>query len=198
MTDFKKFFARGGLLDSFLEGGDLNLAQYVDMSRSPWVWRAFDTQEQIPGKKLKALEAGRRITDNFFPQGGAPEARFRLTLSRLDAGLSGVLFDYHGTTALIRENDAAVILEWPPTSTKPLQVEIYRQADDPAPLKIVERGDWALFRLFDRGRVRKRSADRFEISLSMSGATVVFDVRADSVFNPLNAKPQGFSCPGDL
>lgn len=176
----------------------MNLAQYVDMSRSPWTWRALDSRGRISSQTLRALENGRRITQHYFPQGGTPEARFRVQLLRTEPELSGVVFDYHGATALMHKGSAAVILEWPPKSTKPLQLELYRRADDPAPLKLVERGDWALIRLFDRGLLRKRQSDLFELSVSAGGATAVFEVRADSVFNPLNANPEGFFCPRNL
>lgn len=198
IADFTKFFAAGGLLDSFLASGDMNLAQYVDMSRSPWVWRAFDTREQISAKTLKALESGHKIAENYFPKGASPDVRFGLRLVRLDPGLSAVVFDFHGETNLMRQDDPAVTVEWPPKSNKPLQVELYRRADDPKPVTVVHRGDWALFRLFDQARIRKRAADRFEIRLSSQGASAVFEISAESVFNPLNANPQAFVCPDNL
>lgn len=198
LADFKQFFARGGLLDHFLETDDINLSQYVDMSRSPWSWRAFDSKEHISRRSLQMLEAGRSITQNFFPQGAIPSAGFRVRLKATGGDLAGVVLDYHGTTALLREGDTAVILNWPPASPKPLRLEFYRQKEDPNPLKIVENGDWALFRLFDRGRVTRETADRYQVQLSFENFTAVLEVRADSVFNPLNATPERFACPSDL
>jgi len=58
-------------------------------------------------------------------------------------------------------------------------------------------GSWALFRLIDRGNPQSGSQpERMQITYVLDGSRVVFELRAQSVYNPFKLQAlEEFRCP---
>jgi type VI secretion system protein ImpL len=104
LADFGRLFGYGGVFDMFFKS---ELANLVDTTRNPWVWRTDASGAAVGGSlsMLRQFESAERIRTMFFRPGSQdPEVRFSLSAVDLDAGsvrftleLDGQLFDYrHG------------------------------------------------------------------------------------------------------
>ena len=197
LDDFAKLFAPGGLLDGFF---NTQLRPYVDMSARTWKPQAVDgVPAPVSVEDLAQFQRAAVIRDLFFAAGGTtPTVRFDMTPVTLDPGARQVTLDLDGTTVSYAQG--------PPRSTQitwpgPTRMQNVRLVFDPPPAGgtgvIAETGPWAMFRLFDHGKLQQvGAAERFTLTLQMGERQGVFEIRAGSVLNPLApGMLQDFRCP---
>jgi type VI secretion system protein ImpL len=197
LDDFAKLFAPGGLLDGFF---NTQLRPYVDMSAKTWKPQPVDgVPAPVSPEDLAQFQRAAVIRDLFFASGGtAPTVRFDITPITLDSAARQVTLDLDGT--------AVTYAQGPPRSTQitwpgPNRMQNVRLVFDPPPAGgtgvLSASGPWAMFRLFDNGKLQQEgSAERFTLSFQLGERKVVYEIRAGSVLNPLAPGIlQDFRCP---
>ncbi|MBL8473015.1 MAG: type VI secretion system membrane subunit TssM [Rhodocyclaceae bacterium] len=185
--DFGKVFAPGGDLDETFQK---SIAAFVDTSGRNWKPRGEAGAAAVSAATIAQFQNASVIRDTFFRGGGrTPAVSADLLLLSSDAGTVSV--DYDGQSNKLAPGQA-VRLSWPAQKPAP-QVRLYASAPTAA---IGADGNWALFRLIDKGAREGGGADRLRLAYQLDGKRVVFELRASSVYNPFNlAQLKHFQCP---
>jgi type VI secretion system protein ImpL len=198
--DFARLFAAGGLLDEFFQK---HLAQHVDTGARPWRFRRQgDASMGDASAALAQFQRADEIRRVFFAGGAkTPAFRFELRPAEMDPGILQFSLDVDGQ--VLRYAHGPVVpmnVAWPGTrGSGQIRIQL-----SPAPASgasgLVFDGPWALFRMFDRGRIeRGPQPERFRVSFDFDGRRVALDVNAGSVQNPFGLRElQAFQCPTRL
>ena len=139
------------------------------------------------------------IGELFFAGGAAqPTVRFDITPQTLDAGAKQVSIDLDGLVISYAQGpQRATSVTWP----GPNRMNSARLVFDPPPASgppvLSATGPWALFRLFDQGRLAQAgSSDRYTLSFRLGDREASFEIRAGSVLNPFApGMLRDFRCP---
>jgi type VI secretion system protein ImpL len=197
LDDFAKLFAPGGLIDGFF---NTQLRPFVDTSGTVWQPQPVEgVPAPISGADLAQFQRAAVIRDMFFGTGGTTLAvRFDLTPVSLDSGAKEVTLDLGGTTVTYANGPPrATQVTWPGMSGSGSARLVF----DPVPAgstgALQALGPWALFRLFDQGRlVQAGSVDRYTLTFHLGDRQAVFEIRAGSVLNPFASNVlRDFRCP---
>lgn len=194
LADFGRFFGPDGIIDRFINQGDHRFTTFVDMSKTPWEWRAFDNNPGIPREKLAELQFATEVRQAFFPGGNQnPSVSFRLKPDAIDPRLDRVMLELDGqAVSFTATTSASVPLQWPGPSPGHASMQLFTGSG--APLNLEEIGPWAWFRLLDRARLRPLASDVFELAFQPGGYTVRLELQASSVFNPFGLELESFRC----
>jgi len=140
------------------------------------------------------------IRDLFFASGGnTPSVRFDITAITLDTGANQVTLDLGGTPITYAHGPSrATQVSWPGQTG----MSSVRLVFDPLPTvgtRVFQAsGPWALFRLFEQGRLQQSdSAEQYTLTFqSGDGHQASFEIRAGSVQNPFTpGLLRNFQCP---
>ncbi len=183
-TTFRAVFAPGGVLDGFI---NLQLKPYLDTSGRTWRPQTAGTSPAPFGAADAAqFQRAASIQAAFFPAlhfelaPAATETR-AATLTLGDAAVQAG-----------RNANRAVEVTWPPAGAGGATLAM----DPQAPL--AESGDWAMFRLFARGRLLATSKpDRMALSFPVPGGPpLAFEIRLGGQANPFTpGLLADFRCP---
>ena len=184
LADFGRFFAPGGKLDTFF---DSHLKNLVDTTTSPWSWRSVSGTDFTGGQEsLRQLERAERIRAAFFPNGGStPAVELAITPTDLDGASIKFTLTIDGQMLEYAHNQARPAkFNWPsPQGAGYARLEFLDL--DGQTTALTSSGDWAWFRLLDRARRRVRGDGTVQATFSKGGHYARVDIRANSVFNPL-------------
>jgi len=193
LFDFARLFGPGGLIDGFTND---HLAQYIDTTVRPWRWRA---DFGLTDDRLVPFEKARSIRDGLFPGGAGPVIAFTLEPKDLSPNAARVTLNVDGQV-LAYFNAAArpTPMTWPGPDGTNLVSLSFTPVDGSAEVITSEIGAWAFLRLVRNNRLSPTGLpELYKLTLSRGGYAAQFDLRANSVENPLDLKLFGaFSCPG--
>lgn len=193
--DFSRMFSAGGLMDDFF---NRNLAAMVDISKSPWQFRATSAGAPSASVSLTAFQHAATIRDVFFR--GGPQAQISLdvkpleidpNLSSINLDIDGQVIKYSGGQALSQR------IVWPgPRGSNHVRMQLSPQESNASTL--VTEGPWAIYRFFDRAQLQPGgSPEKLKAVFNLDGRRVVLAVSAGSVQNPLRLREMAaFTCPG--
>ncbi|MFO3721677.1 type VI secretion system membrane subunit TssM [Pseudomonas sp. HLMP] len=201
LEDFGQFFGVGGVMDNYFQK---YLQPYVNTATSPWSWQPGAAQKLgISSNVLHTFQRAAAIRDAFFRSGGGlrPGVRFELKPVAMDASITQFLLDLDGQQVSYDHGPSRpVALQWP----NPNSIGVVRLSISP-PLAngrsgMTLEGPWAWFRLLDQSDlVAGGSPERFNLRLRVDGASVSYELRASSAFNPFRSRVlSGFSLPERL
>jgi type VI secretion system protein ImpL len=197
LDDFAKLFAPGGLMDAFFSQ---QLRAFVDQSPAGWKLQPVGGVEPpISAADLAQFQRAATIRDLFFSAGGAtPSVRFEITPVSSDPGTKQVTLDLNGIAIVDVHGPArATQVVWP----GPQGMGTVRLVFDPPPSSgppvIQTTGPWALFRMFNQGKLEQQAgAEIYQLSFHFGDRQAVFQIRAGSVNNPFSPGVlQSFACP---
>jgi type VI secretion system protein ImpL len=197
LNDFAKLFSPGGLLDGFF---NTQLQPYVDTSSANWTPRSVSgVPAPIAPADLSQFQRAAVIRDLFFGAGGnTPAVRFDITPLDLDSEAKQVTLALGETTVTYAHGpQRATQVTWP----GPTGMSTARLVFEPASAGtgvLQATGPWALFRLFEQGRLQQRpgSTDLYSLTLPTGGHQATFEIRAGSVQNPFApGLLRNFQCP---
>jgi type VI secretion system protein ImpL len=157
LTDFGLVFGYDGLFDRFFTE---HLEKQVDTTGAVWMWRPGAVQ--LPQRLLDQFQQARRIRDMFFPPGAkAPDVRFFVTFSNLDANAQRAILQIDGQN--FDDKNLKQQAVWPgPTQGHATYTFESRYFDPATPYG----GPWAWFRLIDVSRIGTIDAQqRFVLNL---------------------------------
>jgi type VI secretion system protein ImpL len=172
-----------------------NLAQMVDISKSPWQFRAAGNGTPAASASLTSFQHAATIRDVYFRSGGQAQISLDIKPLELDPGLSQVQLDIDGQVIKFSGGQAmSQRVTWPGPRGSNL---VRMQAGSSV---LTTEGPWAIYRFFDRAQVQTgNSAEKLRATFNLDGRRVVFAVNANSVQNPLRLREfAAFSCPGKL
>lgn len=200
LDDFGQFFGVGGVMDNYFRK---YLQAYVDTSAPAWRWQPGAAQKLgINPSVLQTFQRAAAIRDAFFRAGGVqPMVRFELKPVAMDASVTQSLLDLDGQQISYDHGPSRpVAMQWP----NPDSVGVVRLSISPPAASgrsgITLDGPWAWFRLLDQSDlVAGDSPDRFNLRLAVDNASISYELRANSAFNPFKARTvRGFRLPERL
>jgi len=200
LDDFGLFFGVGGVMDSYFRK---YLEPHVDTSGQAWRWQPGAAQKLgINAGVLHTFQRAAAIRDAFFRAGGTqPLVRFDLKPMAMDVSIIHAQLDVDGQPISYDHGPSRpVALQWPNTGS----VGAVRLSVSPSPASgrsaITLEGPWSWFRLLDQSElIAGTSPDRFNLRLKAGTASVSYELRAASAFNPFKrAVLSGFSLPEHL
>ena len=196
LEEFARVFGPGGMLDGFV---NTLLKPYIDTNGR--VWKAASPDGSPPPlgtADLAQFQRAAQIRDLFFATGRAsPAFRFDIAPVRLDARTSRVRLDLEGTPlSYSTGTPRATEINWPGAG----QPGVARLSVEPPPVGAngiwEETGNWALFRLLERGRlVPGAGPDRLLLTFQMAERQAIFEVRTGSHNLTATSVLQAFRCP---
>lgn len=196
LADFAGLFGPAGAIASFRNDF---LRPFIDTTTKPWRWR---TGQQvglgISDEVLADFELASDITLAYFGESEAPAVNFTVEAVSLDSRARAFQLDLGGPVMVYSHGPGAPTpFKWP--------------ADDPAADAIMSmtpeidgersvlrrQGPWALFRLFDAGRILARdTTDIVPYEFSVGSRDVRLHVTAPPTANPFARDIlSGFRCP---
>ncbi len=194
LQDFGKFFAPNGLLDQFF---NTHLKQFVDTTGKRWRRISQDKQSVgISSSTLNTFQNAAKIKQIFFQSGGTlPLVRFQLKPIYLDAQAAKFWLNLEGQQTVYRHGPTrATPFQWP--GNQPGLVRYGFETLDGRQLSQSEEGPWAWFRLLDKMQMTQSATNQFEITFTLQGLIARYQLIANSVINPFDAKElNNFHCP---
>ncbi|MGH8419835.1 MAG: type VI secretion system membrane subunit TssM [Pseudomonas sp.] len=200
LDDFGQFFGVGGVMDNYFRK---YLQSYVDTSTSAWRWQPGAAQKLgINASVLQTFQRAAAIRDAFFRAGGVqPNVRFELKPVAMDASITQFFLDLDGQQISYDHGPSRpVAMLWPnPDSIGAVRLSISPPGAG-GRSGITLDGPWAWFRLLEQSDlVAGRSPDRFNLRLRVDNASISYELRANSAFNPFKSLAlSGFSLPERL
>ncbi|WP_404937911.1 type VI secretion system membrane subunit TssM [Pseudomonas sp. JDS08PS003] len=201
LEDFGQFFGTGGVMDNYFRK---YLQPYVNTSTPTWSWQPGAAQKLgISPGVLQTFQRASNIRDAFFRSSGGtqPAVRFELKPVAMDANISQFLLDLDGQQLSYDHGPSRpVAMQWP----NPGSIGVVRLSIMPPSATgrsgITLDGPWAWFRLLEQSDLTAtNSPDRFNLRLRVDGASISYELRASSAFNPFKSRVlSGFSLPERL
>ncbi|PNV96219.1 type VI secretion system membrane subunit TssM [Pseudomonas protegens] len=201
LEDFGQFFGTGGVMDNYFRK---YLQPYVNTSTTTWSWQPGAAQKLgISPGVLQTFQRASNIRDAFFRSSGGtqPAVRFELKPVAMDANISQFLLDLDGQQLSYDHGPSRpVAMQWP----NPGSIGVVRLSILPPSATgrsgITLDGPWAWFRLLEQSDLTAtNSPDRFNLRLRVDGASISYELRASSAFNPFKSRVlSGFSLPERL
>ncbi len=198
--DFARLFSPNGIFDSYFQK---NLSEYVDTATHPWRFRkSGDADMGNATRDLKAFHQAKIIRDIFFRNGGnSPSMEFVFKPIDMDASITQFILDVDGQLVKYSHGpQVPITVRWPgPRGSSQVRLQISPATADGASGQIFE-GPWALFRMFDRIKIKaSNQSEKFFTTFDINGRKVQFEVVTSSVQNPFRLRElEQFSCPTRL
>lgn len=196
IADFASVFGPTGLIAGFRND---YLRPFIDTAASPWRWRPG--QQAGPGfggEVLAAFELADRITTAYFGDSETPSVEFTVEPVRLDAKARAFQFDIGGPTLVYTHGPPSPApFRWPPERVD-ADASLSVTPEIQGERNILRRqGPWALFRLFDMGRITRPDAtDVVPYTFMVGSRQVALNVTAPATRNPFARDIlSDFRCP---
>ncbi|HEY0210256.1 type VI secretion system membrane subunit TssM [Acerihabitans sp.] len=187
------FAPETGLSDRFWRR---HLADHVAAGGGRWQFLPwFDAGDGASGEALlQFFGAARAIGDAFFPPGATrPSFSFTLRPLAMDNGILSLSLNIDGQTLSYNHGPSiAYHLNWPGTG-RTGKAQLTASLADGSTATLEKRGHWALHRLLDCGKSRRKGNDGARrVTFTLAGRDLTLDVVPDNVRNPFTLPD--FSC----
>lgn len=198
LSDFARLLGPNGMIEQFVRN---YIEPFADTSVRPWRWNDPKAGSlRMSASSLAMFETAARIKQAFFSSGTPqPQVSFELEPLSLDNRARQVHIDVGGQSVAYQHGPRRPTrLQWPAGSTASI---FFTPVENPnTNVGLTKGGPWALFRLVAAGQMtRTAGVDRFRLAFDVEGYKAEFELRADSVVNPLYLPEiQEFRCPGVL
>jgi len=182
LADFGRLFGVGGIFDAFFKE---NLAPLVDVSRSPWVWRAGGSGPSgVSSAMLRQFELAQQIRQKYLGfSGQSPDQQFTLTPGDLDAGATRFTLEVDGQSLDYRHGPVRSMPgKWP--GPAPGTASVTFEDSSAAHPNLSFQGPWAWFRLLDAASLHSDSDVRFTASFHAGGHQGTVIIEPTSIRNP--------------
>lgn len=200
LSDFARVLGPNGIIEAFSK---TYVEPIADTSVRPWRW--LDPKDgglRLSSSSLAMFERAAKIRQAFFSAGSPqPQFSFELEPVSLDSRARQVLLNVGEQSVLYQHGPRRPVrLQWPPQAGPTASVSIMPLDNPNANVGLTRSGPWALFRLIAAGKMTSTAGvDRFRLAFDLDGYKAEFELRADSVINPLYLPElQQFRCPSTL
>lgn len=196
IADFASLFAPSGAIASFRND---YLRPFVDSSAKPWRWRTgqqfgLDLDDAV----LRQFERADEITTAYFGEADQPSVAFTIEPIQLDQRARAFQLDIGGPTLVYAHGPpAAAPFVWPTADpTAEAMLSVTPELDGERNM-LRRQGAWALFRLFDAGRIVAPDAtDIVPYQFNIGSRALRLAVTAPPTRNPFARDIlSAFECP---
>lgn len=196
IADFATVFAPTGLIASFRND---YLKPFIDTTTKPWRWRTgqkigLDLSDEV----LAGFERAADITDIYFGASATPAVKFTVSPVQLDLKARALQFDVGGPVLVYTHGPLTPTeFQWPPQPAGADAVLSMTPELDGERNALRRQGPWALFRLFDAGRILNPDAtDVVPYGFTIGSRKAVLDVTVSAARNPFAMDTLAdFKCP---
>jgi type VI secretion system protein ImpL len=186
LEDFSRFFAQGGIVDTFFSK---NLQAFVDTSGKSWRMISQNNQAiAVSPSALNQLQAATKMRQLFFAGGGtAPLVKFNLKPLSLDPNATAFSLTIEGQQSKLSpaEVGKSAAFSWPGTDGSRLVSFSFDTKDGKKLHKEIE-GQWAWFRTLDMARIQKIDQTKYLLTFEINGLQARYELSASSVDNPFS------------
>ena len=197
LDSFAELFGPSGRFDEFFTRF---VRPFVDIAPKDWKLRdSANTQTPVTAEGVAQFQRAMTIRDTFFSSGGVrppPQVRFSMRPLPLDADATDIKLDFGGISAAWTQAATNVALfEWSgPTRMTDVRAE-FSPAGSGADLQ--QTGPWALYRLFNQGKLDKvGNGQSYILTLKQGERQARFDLSANTAHSPFDFELlTGFKCP---
>lgn len=186
LSDFARLLGPNGIIEQFSK---TYIEPFADTSVRPWRW--VDPKAgglRMSAASLAMFEKAAMIRQAFFPSGSPqPQVTFELVPLSLDNQARQVQIDIGNQSVVYQHGPRRPSrLQWPPSAGSTAGI-LFTPLDNPnSNVGLTRDGPWALFRLVAAGQMAKTAGvDRFRLTFDVEGYKAEFELRAESVINPL-------------
>lgn len=194
LSDFSAFFKPGGILDTFhsnylhpfvTQGGELRSI----------MGRTMPLSKQAVGQ----LQRAKRVQNAFFSSNGDLSVSFLMEPYSMDATLKRMDI-IHGDKTLTYWHGPVqgVNISWPLEHGSSAQASINTTNLQNFPSTATARGDWALFRIFEKGTIRRQNGNTCLIRLLQNNKWIDVQIQFRNRSNPLDPSICSFVFPAKL
>ncbi|NOS87184.1 MAG: type VI secretion system membrane subunit TssM [Methylococcaceae bacterium] len=185
LEDFSRFFAQGGILDTFFNA---NLKAFVDTSGKNWRMIAQNNQAiAVSSSALAQLQAATKIRQLFFAGGATPLVKFTLKPVFLTADVTSFWLNIEGQQSKYSpaEMGKNAAFQWPGTDGSRL-VSFGFDTKDGKKLRKDTEGAWAWFRVLELAHIQQTDQDKYMLTFEIDGLQARYELSASSVDNPFS------------
>lgn len=200
LEDFGRFFAPGGVLDTYVT---TYLAANVQKAPGKWKWVGSGSAVCLSDNTLVQLANADEISKAFFAGPTAqPSFSFSLNVAELKVStdITQMFLDIGGRSVEFFHGPVkgATTFQWPGEAGN-TQAQLRVEPTIPGTSsRISLNSPWAILKLLDQGKKRKISRNRTAVSYVFSGRPLNLEFQSSS-FNPLDSTAlRRFSCPKSL
>jgi len=158
LAEFAELFASGGVFDRFWQQ---HLEPYVDTTSSPW---RIQRQTSLPlgNRSLAFFERVATIRSTMFSEAqSTPRLSLQIKPLLLSADIAEVRLSSGDWSLRYLHGPARTqSFNWPSAGELQARIDFSKTAKPDAAFSVVTGGPWALFRLFDRAKVKAATGDR--------------------------------------
>lgn len=188
LSEFERFFAPNGTLNSFYEQ---NLKAFIENGLNNIADESLNDQTIfIREDVLEQLELAKRIRNTFFKAENGMEAQFMVEPLDLSANkrrsilnLDGQLIDFsHGGKRKIN-------IIWPNSGNAMVEskITLVPSEANKSPRSLSFTGAWAQIKLLKSGRIQKIQDNYFDASYQVDGGTATYRIYVDEADNPFSS-----------
>jgi len=196
LADFASLFGTKGAIAAFRND---YLRPFIDTNAKPWRWRTgqqfgLDLDDAV----LRQFELADEITAAYFGDSETPLVAFTVEPVSLDSRARAFQFDIGGPTLVYSHGPpTAAPFNWPPENPAAEAMLSMTPELDGQRNMLRFQGPWALFRLFDAGRILEpESSDIVPYQFNIGSRSLRLNVTAPPTRNPFARDIlSGFSCP---
>ena len=195
LADFAHLFAPGGAMDNFF---NTQVRPFVNMSGNPWRVQAVNgVAPPVSQGAVAEFQRAQEIQQIFFVGSATPSVQFSVTPASLSAGAAQVVLQLGGVNVTYAHGPTVpTSVTWPGADGMQTARLIITPAAGGTPVTLQASGPWAVFRLFNQGRLTQDGGSRYMLTFDQGGMRAGFTLEAGSIFNPFAPGVlTGFRCP---
>jgi type VI secretion system protein ImpL len=194
LEEFSEFFRTGGLLDNFY---DAYLRPFV--SKNGTLRGIMGHTLPVSGHVVAQLQRANRVQDAFFMSGRQLGINFLMEPYALDATVKQVTLSSEDKTLNYWHGPVhGASFTWPADSGQTMQASMDIIDLNGINTKTVTRGDWALFRLFQSGSIKRQDGNACLIEMQKNGKWAQFLIQFRNKANPFDPTVCSFALPESL
>jgi type VI secretion system protein ImpL len=194
LDDFAAFFRGGGVLDSF---HDTYLRPFI--TRTGTLRGIMGRTLPVSSQAIVQLQRANRVQDAFFMSGRELGISFLMEPYALDATLKQVSLSHAGKTLKYWHGPVqGAGFTWP-TAAGQTDLAVLETGDlNGINGETSARGEWALFRLLQRGSVKRQEGNTCLVELQQNDKWAQFLIQFRNKANPFDPAVCSFSLPETL
>lgn len=194
LEDFSGFFRGGGVLDNFY---DAYLRPFI--TRSGSLRSIMGRTLPISAKAVIQLQLANKIQDAFFMSGRELGISFLMEPYALDTGSKQVSLIHAGKALKYWHGPVqGAGFSWP-TPNGQTDISVFEITDlNGQNFKLTTRGDWSLFRMFQRGNIKRQEGNTCLLEIIHNDKWAQFLIQFRNKTNPFDPKVCSFLLPETL
>lgn len=194
LDDFATFFRSGGVLDNF---HDTHLRAFV--TRGGTLRSIMGRTLPMSGQAVVQLQRANRVQDAFFMSGRELGIHFLMEPHALDATLKQVTLTNAGKTLNYWHGPVQGLgYTWPTADGQTDQAILETGDLHGINSRKVARGEWALFRLFQGGSIKRQEGNTCLVEVQQNGKWAQFLIQFRNKANPFDPAVCSFTLPDSL